>query len=529
MKKSISLGLVLAMVLTMAVALTGCGGGNQAKNDGVFTVYGFGNPVDASQEDIAEKYEEIWIEKCEYPVEPIIGDFKMIMASGDYPDIIVSREMDDATVSKYAAQGILIPLDEYITEENTPNIWKMFQETPSAKAVITNPDGHIYSFPSYKGNIVDYVETYWWINDNWLQKLGLKDPTTIDELTEVLRAFKTKDPNGNGKADEIPFAFHNTGSSSFPETLLSCWGVSTKFGTYDSYLNVRDGEVRFTPMMDEWKEMIKVYASWYKEGLLDIECLSQENNAWYSKLAANPPIIGCTFYTAQNPFETAADQYKIILPISADGKIKPQIHLHPGVNGGKNEGHITSACEDPAAAMRWIDTWFSKEATIENWFGLVGENEPFAKIEDGMYKWNDPEKLGYSSIGEMYTNETYSLVARFGYLQWDKDRGTLFEDCEAFQEKDKVYEMYKPYIDFQTWPRPYYAPEDATRIANLQTDIFNIVEENKADWILGRSDVEKDWEKYLKELENIGTNEYMEILQRTYDVYQGVLDELTGK
>jgi len=526
MKKLISLVLALAMVLTMAVALTGCGG-NQAKNDGVFTVYGFGGaPPVAGQEEIAKKYEEIWIEKCEYPVEPMTGDFKMIMASGDYPDIIVRREMDDTTVSKYAAQGILIPLDEYISEENTPNIWKMFQEVPSAKAVITNPDGHIYSFPSYKGNIADYVETYWYINDNWLKKLNLETPTTIDELTDVLRAFKTGDPNGNGKADEIPFAFNNTGSSSFPETLLSCWGVSTKFGTYDSYLNVRDGEVRFTPMMDEWKEMIKVYASWYKEGLLDIECFSQEANAWYSKLASNPPIIGCT-WSKQNPFETAADEYKVILPISADGKIKPQIHLHPGFYGQKNEGHITSACEDPAAAMRWIDTWFSKDATIENWYGLVGENEVFAEKVDGMYKWNDPEKLGYSSIEEMYTNNTYSLVARFGYLQWEKDRGTLIEDCDAFKMYDELYGMYEPYIDYQTWPRPYYAPEDATTIANIQTDIFNLVEENKANWILGRSDVEADWEKYLEELKSTGIEEYMEILQSTYDVYQGALGELT--
>ena len=144
----------------------------------------------------------------------------------------------------------------------------MFQEHPETKVVATSPDGHIYALPIYKGNEENYLETYWWINDAWLKKLGLETPTTIPELTEVFRAFKTGDPNGNGKADEIPFSFFNSSSAAFPETLLSCWGVSTKFGMYDSYLNVRSGEVRFTPMMDEWKEMIKVYLHGIKKVFL---------------------------------------------------------------------------------------------------------------------------------------------------------------------------------------------------------------------------------------------------------------------
>ncbi|MBE7032265.1 MAG: hypothetical protein E7401_04805 [Ruminococcaceae bacterium] len=55
-------------------------------------------------------------------------------------------------VAKYAAQGILLPMEDYITEENTPNIWRMFREQPTIKAISTSPDGHIYSLPSYGGN-----------------------------------------------------------------------------------------------------------------------------------------------------------------------------------------------------------------------------------------------------------------------------------------------------------------------------------------------------------------------------------------
>ena len=106
--------LALAMIVSLAVAFTGCGGGSQAKNDGKFTVYGYGG-APAGREDVINYYENMWMEKCEYPMEPVIGDISMIMASGDYPDIIPSRVFDDATVSKYASQGILVALDEYIS------------------------------------------------------------------------------------------------------------------------------------------------------------------------------------------------------------------------------------------------------------------------------------------------------------------------------------------------------------------------------------------------------------------------------
>ena len=43
-----------------------------------------------------------------------------------------------------------------------------------------------------------------WFNYDWLEKLGLEEPQTTEELYEVLKAFKTQDPNGNGKANEIP-------------------------------------------------------------------------------------------------------------------------------------------------------------------------------------------------------------------------------------------------------------------------------------------------------------------------------------
>ncbi len=529
MKKIISLVLVVAMIATAAVAFTGCGG--NGKKEGTFRVFGYA--TDSMKADVYEKYHAKWEANCEYDIEWMTGDIGMIMASGGYPDIIAKTQFQNVDVARYADEGILIPLEEYISEENTPNIWKMFQDFPTTKAIATSPDGHIYALPSYGGNKGQYVETCWWINRAWLDKLGLKAPTNLDELYEVLKAFKTKDPNGNGKADEIPMTFQNDGAYSYPETLLSCWGISTKFGMYDGYLNVQKGKVNFTPMMDEWKLMINYYAKLYKEGLLDREIFTQTSAIYSSKLKADTPIVGLTF-NKENVFQPNEDQYEVILPLkaSADSKIKPVLHVHPGSMGTRNAAHVTSACKDPAAAMRWLDTFYDKEATLQNWYGEAGDGakDTFTK-EGNLYKWKDPSALGYDSVADMYAKNTTYGPHMLGYLNLELaedggDVGVLVEDGEAFSSYREVYEMHEPYLDPETWPRPYYSPEDSNELSTIQTDIHAYVEEKKAEWILGRSNVDADWDAYIKRMKALGADRYLEINQDAYDVFAESLKDI---
>ncbi len=249
-------------------------------------------------------------------------------------------------VAKYAAQGVLIPVDEYITEENTPNIWKMFTNHSTTKAIATSPDGHIYALSSYGGSPEPFLETYWWIN------------------------------------------------------------------------------------------------------------------------------------------------------------------------------------------QAWLDTFYSKEASIINQYGEVegAENCDLKKtfyMEDGMFKWNDYAEQGYGSISEMYYGNSTKGPHILGYMNRSEDRGVLIEDMDAWKELDELWAMYEPYADPETWPRPYYSPEDSSRLGVLQTDIFNVVEQNKANWIMGRSDVDADWDNYIKQLKTLGVDEYLEINQKTYDVFQQTIDELT--
>ena len=121
----------------------------------------------------------------------------------DMPDALMGAAISDYDLNTYGSQGLLIPLNDYINEETMPNLMKLVEKRPNLLATATMPDGNIYGLPSiaemgfeyedgntyYIGSIPQFTA----INKEWLNKLGLEMPKTIDDLHDVLVAFKEND------------------------------------------------------------------------------------------------------------------------------------------------------------------------------------------------------------------------------------------------------------------------------------------------------------------------------------------------
>lgn len=234
-------------------------------------------------------------------------------------------------------------------------------------------------------------------------------PTTLPELTEVLRAFKEKDPNGNGKADEIPLSFQAASSYAYPEVLLSAWGIATKFGTWDSWLNVQNGKVNFTPLMDEWKAMLEYCRDLYAEGLLDVEAFTHDGAQFTAKLQSPTSTVGVVWSNA-NPMLNA-DEYVAIPPLSVDGKIKPVWRIHPGYIGSKDFLVIFKSCQNPQNVLKWADKLYEIDHSIQNAWGEVADNSTLSRDGEN-FKWNElPE-------GKYFASYLYSCVLSAGIPCW---------------------------------------------------------------------------------------------------------------
>jgi putative aldouronate transport system substrate-binding protein len=445
-----------------------------------------------------------------------------VLASGDVPDIFISGWWGTITSEDFVKyKGLYQTLDELIPKY-APNVQKMFKEHPELKVLATEPDGHIYALPKYQRfwpkNMIRMM-----INKVWLDKLGLKVPTTWDELYNVLKAFKTKDPNGNGKADEIPMDWA-PGRGGFNVTvLLSGYGIVASFGDGSGWW-VDNGKVKNYFTDPRYKELVTFLNKCYKEKLINPEVFTQD----YTKFQAlgrgtdKVPLVGFTF--GWEPYDRFgpkwAPQYITIPPLKPNKNYKGPMYWdfnYFGLNYGANYIAMTSKCKYKAQAMKFMDQFYNPENGLQILFGPIGDN--IKKNPDGSYTILPPKDPNMdpgtwkwtttlADAGPMYISDTMKV--------------TLGSDMQALAKYDQVY---KPYLDKinvnkQIWPGVFikFSQADLNEMSLLWTNIDNILWSYYSNWI-SKGGVEKGWQQYLKQLEKAGLPRYTQIMQKAYDEF----------
>jgi putative aldouronate transport system substrate-binding protein len=196
----------------------------------------------------------------------------LIIAGQDYPDFFYHEIPTLVLPQTLGDQGVVVPLNKYL-DTYAPNYTALLSEFPDIRTFTTNPDGNIYAFSRFL-NLIDLVSAgnRPYINLRWLEKLNLDMPKSPDDFYRVLKAFKTQDPNGNGKTDEIPLSLlagaGDVGDISNWIALFGAWGV-----VYETM--VINGQVELGHMQPGFKEGLKFFNKLFEEGLLDPESFTQ--------------------------------------------------------------------------------------------------------------------------------------------------------------------------------------------------------------------------------------------------------------
>lgn len=511
MKKLLTLALVLALMLGLTPVSRA-----EAPKPVTFTVYyvdswGGVSPGDKQfMKDYAEAHKGLgvtinWVSLGDPSV--MAEKISILFSSGEYGDAIFGNPLQEADVSLLSAQGILQPLNDLITKENTPNLYTFFERVPSAKAISTLPDGNFYTLPRFNGNPGDYLESPIWINKVWLDKLGLAVPATTEEFEAVLKAFRDGDPNGNGRPDEIPLLIFDGDAYRHMEAWLGIFGIPTKNSAFDSFVYIQDGKVTFAPMQEAYKAGIQWLSSLYKEKLIYQDMFTTTLETVTSKLAGEEPVVGV--FTNKTPSKFN-DQYVQILPPKAEG-YAPRWFYHPGSLGIKNFFSVTDACKAPERLLSYFDDMWTTEQTLINNYGPLGE--VLIQKEDGTFGFQSPP--GGLSLAEYQLNNALGVY----FVLYPEDFGTKFEISQEDATKKASYELYHDILNTHIWPRPFFTADQATHASELRTDIFNTVNQMKAMWVTGQADINADWDTYLANLKKMGIDEFISIYQEAYDVY----------
>ncbi|RKN78207.1 extracellular solute-binding protein [Paenibacillus ginsengarvi] len=220
------------------------------------------------------------------PIESYEEKLNIMMTSSKLPDMLHTG--NEVWLASYVRQGKLKPLDEEINKYGSA----LKQKIPKEAWDQVTYNGHIYAIPSL--NEVKGIELMY-VRKDWLDRLGLKPPRTLDEYYEVIRAFATRDPDGNGKND--------TTGLLVTENLGRAAPFFGAFGTQLNQWLERDGRLVYSNVLPETKEAVAFLHKLYEEKLIEPDFpLNRIQNLYYDKIVSGTVgLFSATWYDTRGP------------------------------------------------------------------------------------------------------------------------------------------------------------------------------------------------------------------------------------
>lgn len=453
------------------------------------------------------------------------------LASGDFPDVFMldwTSIMTFTDIMQYGVQEqILAPIDQYI-EPYSENMGRILEEHPDFADAITATDGHIYGFPRFSECYHCLAYPKFYIRQDWLDALNLEMPTTTDELKDVLTAFVTQDPNGNGQADEIGLL----GGTDF-NLMLEYGIIGNSFVTVkpDFWLYTPDGEnIDISVTTDAYRDGLIYLNDLYANGLIDPTSFTNDSDQFAQTVRLEPYIVGmyCCDHIGMgydNANVDEAKNYQIVPVLEGPDGVRQQSQ-----NSGEGQiqgfhAVMTVACENPEAVFRMIDHYFYDDYwNMYRFHGPEGTGWDYAE-EGAKNVFGGPATY---VINQLSSDESDALVTANGFAPGPQADLAEFRAASLpYVEGDALYqpENYEQRIALDTmdllnyipdWNLQYSVfidPENANEYADIQTNLNSYIRSATVQFIMGDRDPnnDADWETYLSELDGYQIDRYLEL------------------
>ncbi|CQR57377.1 ABC transporter substrate-binding protein [Paenibacillus riograndensis] len=558
--------LTAGLALVLAAALGGCGNGsntsdgasnspaakgNSASGSGdtspvTYKYFSFGGPkkqVLGSETTIGKELQKQT--GVDWNIEYLVGDGDtkagVMIASGDYPDIIDSS----GQMAKLMDAGAFIPLDDLI-EKYGPNIKRVYGPYYEK---FRQKDGKLYFFP-YGANIGYLSEpnfqTGFYIQRSVLKEFNYPKITTLDEYFDLIKQYKEKHPQVDGK-DTIGFATFAGEQGSFFTLQNPAMHLAGSPNDGGTMVDMKTHEAKLVAGSEYQKRWIQKLNEANAQGLVDPESFTMNRDQYLAKLTSGR-VLGYFSYSwqvgdATNNLKKAGDDDKryVALPIVFDKGIKDQYIDPPGFVNNYGVG-ITVKAKDPVRIIKYFDNLLKEENQILVQWGI--KDQSYAVDENGRFTYandeqrqihEDPEKsmkfgfdyfnyswprYGNSSVlqdGNAYGPGSQPEVATFGYTGGDKQLLAAYgvkTFSELFSNPDE-----RPWFPAWSIALEQGSPEQMfiTKADDLQRNhLPSMILDTPANF-------SKNWDDYM--------NQFNKLDKKTYEdfITKKVQDRVAGK
>lgn len=543
MKKWIALLLCLATLMTL---LTGCGKKEEtvsdqpgastsgdAAADGVTITIGL--PRSALVTDYDNNAFTNWLEEqTGYSIQfqyfqASTSDAKTqlstMMVSGEkLPDILYNFQLSDDLIKEYGDDGYFLDLrDYYADKEGVSRVfWERLQEIPEEEQV-TNvrrmtdvENGAMYSLPCIQTSDIDTMDYQMWINQTWLDELGLQAPTNPDELYEVLKAFKQRDP------DCVPLAgIENSMGGDVINWIVNMFTYCDDTRRW----NVDEtGKLYMPYTTDDYRQALIYMHKLVQEGLMTPLCWTikiQEMQALTSP-ADNDPMVGIfaghlTLHVT--PGSEVLYNYK---PLDLFGNAV----INENIN--RRSTFITTDCENPDAAFALAMALYSKEAGWRLRYGEQGVNWDYADEGTESYLGKPAEikilddpfaKLNSCLWGDMAASLLTDAEGESAEKVESTDAWADYKNTNVAEQVANYHAAAEANNPKTLCPPLIQTTQEKDEILQIKSDVLTIINKCRAQFANGELDPNDDaaWSNYLAQLDTLGLAQYQAQSQAIYD------------
>ena len=416
------------------------------------------------------------------------------------PDALFKADLTPQETMALLEAGKIIDLKPYLVE-HAPNLWALLESHPEWMEAVTLPTGEIAALPA-----IDELQfnNAMWINATWLSRAGQEVPTTAEELTEVLRIFRDRDMNGNGKRDdEVPLTFSSLWDLRF---LGHAFGLNA-----NDYFVTMDESGKVSEVLTSEKN--RAFLTWlhqlWEEELLDLTGFTGLRNLSANKDEEADVVYGVML--SSTPVElvsgTALKEYALLDPLKHAGK-----QIYRDMTGDVIRGTfaITSACKDPAALLKWVDYLYTEEGFILAEAGMEGEE--FSWNDDGTWLWETTsEELMTTVLPEATIRSGVSMP---GYASIDFQK--KIDDHSTIHVVESLLRLKA--IDSLPYPMVYLTEEQQARVDELIVQITNYAEYQMVWFVVGDVELnDETWADFCAQVKSLGVDEMVQIWQTAAD------------
>lgn len=483
----------------------------------------------------------IQMECTSYPQDAWDTQLTLMMTTNDMPDILCETSLSRADTNKFGQDGYFLDMSQYL--DLMPNFVARMEQDPALYAYSRDEKGAIYGISKTRDSLASRAIASVYLNKNWLEKVNMEYPKTVDELYDVLKAFKEQDANGNGDPnDEIPLALtmdHFSGART--EAILR-----SAFGIYSWDFNYTlqaadDGKVYLAETTDNWKAYAKYMNKLYTEGLLDNDCFIQTKEEFDSKIKSDltglfgnwNPLQGVLGVTGASCFQN----YYFFTGVTSDYTTEVGYPLWNTVTTSV-VCLIGGSTEYPEALCRMFDFFYTDEGIRTAYYGVEGETYDVKVDKYGVETFSHEgywENAGYDSVN-IWLNADIRWPNAWQFVHYDpslrmidnssdEELMAIYEDPEAPEKSSGLYfNVYRELArrkvkSREVYPNVVYTTEESEQRAKYLTALQSYIQSTKAEFIIGTQDIDANWDTFLKTMDDMGLQELLQIEQAAYDRY----------